>query len=780
MAFITLKDIGKIYVSAGNVSVGIRGVNLSFDRGEFVAVTGESGSGKSTLLNVISGMDTYEEGEMYVEGEPTSHYVQQDWEEYRRKYISFIFQDYNIIESFTELQNVELSLMDIKKPKERRARAVELLRRVGLEKHLHHKGSRLSGGQKQRTVIARALAKDSPVILADEPTGNLDSQSSREIIELLREVSKDKLVIIVTHNFDQVQDYATRHIRVFDGAIEFDRRRPVPPSPAGEEPAARPEETPGQAERDSAQTADTGNAEASRCAESGHSRGQSLRNGLILGWARFGATPKLSVFLCVLMVLCAIALTFVTSLSGGTEALLEKNYLFSHVDGRTVIARRDGKVMSEEELAALAAQVGAESYQHYDLLLDAQYDKGIDDVNLTFRFLYDDFADLQWGRAPEKENEVMLRVPVSLRPYFGTEQLRHTSLKVFGTTEYTVTGVSYYYDNTKPAEMIFTKTGYECAAAISFFSNSGSSFLFIASVDGIPVQESSRGDICVSFGMPDGTYYVADAAYRAALESCAAAGTPCISEITLAGFFSRYTTNSDRIELYADKDVSYEESVSVQYVLPREAEIRQATNVPSGAGLVLSPRVLRDFVYDAYFSKSYTQASLFFSSDSQAHSRADELKEAGYIAIPSDTVYEETGSDAIIQTVLLVIQVIGWVIEILFIALFLSLCSTKAMMATKGDIAILRSMGIPTGVIKISIYIQTLLALIPAYIVTAVAAVLVFTQPKTNAIFTYLHAGQYVLLAASMLAINLLLSRRYVKKIFHMSVKKNLRGGAEA
>ena len=194
MALLTLKDIGKIYVSEGNVAVGIRGVNLSFDRGEFVVVTGKSGSGKSTLLNVISGMDSYEEGELYINGEPTSHYMQPEWEEYREKYISFIFQDYNIIDSFTVLQNVELALMHIEDKKERRARALELLERVGLSAQINQKGSKLSGGQKQRTVIARALAKDSPIILADEPTGNLDSVTSDEIVSLLHEVSTDKLL----------------------------------------------------------------------------------------------------------------------------------------------------------------------------------------------------------------------------------------------------------------------------------------------------------------------------------------------------------------------------------------------------------------------------------------------------------------------------------------------------------------------------------------------------------------------------------------------------------
>ena len=130
--------------------------------------------------------------------------LQSDWEEYREKYISFIFQDYNIIDNFTVLQNVELALMNTYDPIERRKKALELLNRVGMSKAIHQKGSKLSGGQKQRTVIARALAKDSPIILADEPTGNLDSETSKEIIDLLHEVSKNKLVIIVTHNYEQV------------------------------------------------------------------------------------------------------------------------------------------------------------------------------------------------------------------------------------------------------------------------------------------------------------------------------------------------------------------------------------------------------------------------------------------------------------------------------------------------------------------------------------------------------------------------------------------------
>ncbi|WP_162164036.1 ABC transporter ATP-binding protein/permease [Acholeplasma hippikon] len=224
MALIKLENVSKYYKSGEGVSVGMQKVSLSFDAGEFVAIIGESGSGKSTLLNVISGLDTYEDGEVYLNDEETSHYTIKDWESYRAKYIGFIFQSYNIIDSYTVFQNVMLALEVQNYPKHlRKKRALELIDKVGLTSHKHHKAAKLSGGQKQRAVIARALAKDCPIIACDEPTGNLDSESSKQIIELLHEISKDKLIIIVTHNFDEVKQYATRKIKIHDGEVVEDK-----------------------------------------------------------------------------------------------------------------------------------------------------------------------------------------------------------------------------------------------------------------------------------------------------------------------------------------------------------------------------------------------------------------------------------------------------------------------------------------------------------------------------------------------------------------------------
>lgn len=224
-SIIKLKNVSKFYYSKGVIASGFTKLNLEFQIGEFVAITGESGSGKSTLLNVISGLDTYEEGEMYINGLETSHYTESDFEDYRRKYIGNIFQNFNLVNSYTVYQNIELSLLlNGEKKKDIKKKVLELIKKVDLYKFRNTKVSKLSGGQKQRVAIARALAKDTPIIIADEPTGNLDSKSAKEIIKLLSEISKDKLVIIVTHNYEQVEEYVTRKIKMHDGRVLEDRK----------------------------------------------------------------------------------------------------------------------------------------------------------------------------------------------------------------------------------------------------------------------------------------------------------------------------------------------------------------------------------------------------------------------------------------------------------------------------------------------------------------------------------------------------------------------------
>ena len=220
---IELKNVSKFYNDNKIVTVGLRNVSLKLDKGEFVAITGDSGSGKSTLLNVISSIDSYDEGEILFYGNETFYFNRNDSDIFRKNNVSFIFQKYNIVDSYTVLENVMLPLLiKGKSTEEAKAEALEIIRRVGLEARADHRGTKLSGGEKQRCVIARALATDAPILACDEPTGNLDSKTSKEIIDLIKEVSKDKLVLIVTHDYDSIKDVCTRKIKMSDGEIVED------------------------------------------------------------------------------------------------------------------------------------------------------------------------------------------------------------------------------------------------------------------------------------------------------------------------------------------------------------------------------------------------------------------------------------------------------------------------------------------------------------------------------------------------------------------------------
>lgn len=215
-----LKNVSKYYHNNGITVLGLSNINLEFKIDEFVVITGESGSGKSTLLNVISGLDNYEEGELYINGEEAEHYTPKDFENYRKKYIANVFQNFNLVDSYTVYQNIELALLlNGYKKKEIKNKILNIIEQVGLADMKNEKVSKLSGGQKQRVAIARAIVKDSPIIIADEPTANLDSNSANSVIEILKKVAKDKLVILVTHNVEQVKKEATRIIEMQDGKV---------------------------------------------------------------------------------------------------------------------------------------------------------------------------------------------------------------------------------------------------------------------------------------------------------------------------------------------------------------------------------------------------------------------------------------------------------------------------------------------------------------------------------------------------------------------------------
>lgn len=218
-----IKNVKKSYTTGTFIQHALKGVSLDFRKNEFVAILGPSGSGKTTLLNIIGGLDRYDEGDLVINNKSTKKFKDTEWDAYRNNCIGFIFQSYNLISHITVLENVEMGMtLSGVSAKKRRKKALEVLDRVGLKEHAHKKPNQLSGGQMQRVAIARALANDPDIILADEPTGALDSKTSVQIMELISEIAKDKLVIMVTHNPDLAKNYATRIIELKDGELISD------------------------------------------------------------------------------------------------------------------------------------------------------------------------------------------------------------------------------------------------------------------------------------------------------------------------------------------------------------------------------------------------------------------------------------------------------------------------------------------------------------------------------------------------------------------------------
>ena len=218
-----LKNIKKIYVSGDEKVEALKGINIEFRESEFVSILGQSGCGKTTLLNIIGGLDRYTSGDLIINGKSTKDFKDRDWDAYRNYSVGFVFQSYNLIGHQTVLSNVELALtISGVSRKERKQRAIKALEEVGLKEQIHKKPNQLSGGQMQRVAIARALVNNPDIILADEPTGALDTKTSVQVMEILKKISKDKLIIMVTHNPELAEKYSSRIIKILDGKITDD------------------------------------------------------------------------------------------------------------------------------------------------------------------------------------------------------------------------------------------------------------------------------------------------------------------------------------------------------------------------------------------------------------------------------------------------------------------------------------------------------------------------------------------------------------------------------
>lgn len=361
---IKLQNISKYYYSETAVTQALQGINLEFRMGEFVAITGESGSGKSTLLRIISGMDTFDDGELYVDGQPTFQYDEDDWEEYRRTKIGFVFQDYSLIGHYTAKENIVSALLIMGVPeKEAGDKAIHYLERVGLSAQRDQRASKLSSGQKQRLSIARALAKNTDIIVADEPTGNLDSETGAQIVKLLRDLSQDHLVIMVTHNYEQVEKYVTRKVRLHDGSLILDVSENT------------------DTDQKSEMSENVDNNEKTSDGKKSENNEERLRDRTIGRiFVRMNAVrqpEKIALFMGFFLAAAIVSFLFIGQLLMNADDIYTKKYSatsFARKDDKRIsIRRKDQKFMTKKDIDQLTKMKHVVSVDQYDIVNDVNY-----------------------------------------------------------------------------------------------------------------------------------------------------------------------------------------------------------------------------------------------------------------------------------------------------------------------------------------------------------------------------------------------------------------------
>lgn len=402
-----LRNLSKYYYNKGIIASGFTKVNLEFNIGEFVAITGESGSGKSTLLNVISGLDSYEDGEMYIFDKETSHYSNEERETFRKNYIGNIFQNFNLVNSYTVYQNVELVLLlNGFKRNEVKDKILDILKKVNMYEFKNSKVSKLSGGQKQRVAIARCLAKECPIIVADEPTGNLDKKNAEEVIKLLHDISKDKLVIIVTHNYEQVEPYVTRKITMGDGRVVEDKK--------------------------------IVNVEKKESTNN-----PNFKNINILGKLRLGIRNSYNIFTkwsLISFVFIFIMISLFTAISSYRmneydDRLNSYNMLFSDSDPRRIILKKkDLTNFTEKDLEKIKNIEHVDKIYEKDFLLDYSTSVEDNEGNYFYGSFYpiSEFKDkLTYGNMPINDNEMIIEKPEDYYYNMQDEKLLNKNYYIF-------------------------------------------------------------------------------------------------------------------------------------------------------------------------------------------------------------------------------------------------------------------------------------------------------------------------------------------------------------
>ncbi len=711
---IKLENVSKFYNSKGQIISALHKINLELGRNEFVAITGESGSGKTTLLNVLSGNDTYEEGTMYVDEINTSGYTTGEWEEYRQNYVGFVFQNYNIIESFTVLDNVMLALMLMNYDESRRKqRAIDIIKRVGLGSHLKHRASKLSGGQKQRLVIARALAKDTPIIACDEPTGNLDKDSGAKIMELLAEISKDKLVIVVTHNYPEVQPYATRKLRMFDGElVEDEQLKKSSPCDItnGEMPSIR----------------------------------ISFKDKLRFAFKNLFATPKKNIFAFIIFLLSSLILgsSYGSYLKGfDSDDIFKSSSFYSSIpETRVVVTKKDNAEFSNQEIEDLKAMRHVKTLTTYDFALDqmisgeGEHDNvyySISGYCLPLTLVKN--TDLLEGRMPANDNEFLLIKADNESIDSYEEQL----------------GISYSTSDSSFSTM--TPVGIVNSSSLPLDSSYSTYYLVTDNYLKVRSQKAYFEKYC-KMSLYDGSQLIA----------------------SVDGTIGIVTSGTRTITFYGDSGTS-QLNLSLKVTDPYSEKTFTSVNtsyVTSGTKPNYSVGISAD-LYNEISVISTRQISIFTSDKSQTSSVVSALKDLDYKAyVVAD--FEPDLISNILNIVVIIVGAIGLVINVVIIY-FVSYLILRLIAQSKAkEYLIIRSIGASKSFISQDMLIENIvLCFLGTICSMAFMIIRGLCVPTSN--YNSYGIIEYVILLGVLLLLAVFLSFRVRKHLFSHSLASALK-----
>ena len=744
---IRLKNVSKFYYSKGVIASGFTKINLEFKIGEFVAITGESGSGKSTLLNVLSGLDTYEEGEMYVNGEETSHYIEKDWEDYRRKNIGNIYQNFNLINSYSVYHNIELALtLNGVSKKERKEKVLSLLKRVNMMKYKNTKVSKLSGGQKQRVAIARALAKDVPVIIADEPTGNLDKTAASNVFELLQEISKDKLVIVVTHNYDQVEPYATRKITMHDGKVIEDQKI---------------KETP----------------------EVGEIKEVEYGNLKLFDKIKLGIMNTFNVFSKFILLFAVYAFlvnALMSDYSTFKKAEYEMskmgiNYIFLDTnDHRVIMNKKDKTVFSEEEIEKIKKLSNIDFVIKNDSLVDTSISWTSKDEQLWFSGVVDSNQNIRKeisvGRMPEAPNEIVIQGSKS-DYYLNYEKDKvlnqvfyRVSIKgeVEKQKEYTVVGIIYDDTNLLAIADHRFYVSEEALNDFQFITHETNSTITIdfMGTNHVSNQYSSEFRLVPNNWVTPGTLIVPeDFNYLCEKNNCIGKNVT----ITAKNIYFEDTRTYPIEKLYNKKNITYTLDVP-NYKKEAFEEIYNGS-------IYINP-----LDYNQLFNKGTYQMSIYVKDIEKIDDTVNNLEKMGYHTLKEKDTLAQTGFVEMVRLFKVVVTIV-----LIIVLFFISYFIIKLILKSRNIYyAILRMLGASKRSCRDLLMIELLTICNLSYFVFVGLVQLnrikqYIKWDLLNSVQTYFKLEDYTNLYIILIGMSILIAIRYARKLFKTSAMETYR-----